>query len=353
MNTKILTFVNLLEGYKSAIKNIHWNSSSLEQHKLCDDVAETIADFQDMVSEVEQSISGNLPFNKLKGTEYHITSIQKFMKDVISNAKKFHKELGGMGDNYIGLRSECETFLAKMQRLSYLVDFTLKESFKRDYKKKINEGFETKDGILNDAIESIISSDGQIEFSEWAGSYPGEDENFLRNVWNKACDESDYDVLKESVIRHIGLTETQLSGVINEAINNVVQRFLDENNQSESIVKGGLYGNRELDYTHFAVNKVTHLIVDGWGYAGYDSADLKAHKNEYFSDDLRENGFNPKAYNILSFQACQKKGINPNDKRLWSNTGVYALPEEIQMQKQGKNPFEAASEEHPDWFVEN
>ena len=232
MNTKILTFVNLLEGYKSAIKNIHWNSSSLEQHKLCDDVAETIADFQDMVSEVEQSISGNLPFNKLKGTEYHITSIQKFMKDVISNAKKFHKELGGMGDNYIGLRSECETFLAKMQRLSYLVDFTLKESFKRDYKKKINEGFETKDGILNDAIESIISSDGQIEFSEWAGSYPGEDENFLRNVWNKACDESDYDMFKESVIKYIGLTETQLSGVINEAINNVVQRFLDENNQS-------------------------------------------------------------------------------------------------------------------------
>ena len=80
MNTKILTFVNLLEGYKSAIKNIHWNSSSLEQHKLCDDVAETIADFQDIVSEVEQSISGNLPFNKLKGTEYHITSIQKFIK---------------------------------------------------------------------------------------------------------------------------------------------------------------------------------------------------------------------------------------------------------------------------------
>lgn len=141
--------------------------------------------------------------------------------------------------------------------------------------------------------------------------------------------------------------------MINEAINNVVQRFLNENNQAEAKIKGGMYDNKELNYTHFAVNKVTHLIVDGWCYAGYESEELKRNKNYYFLDDLRENGFNPRAYNILSFQACQKKGINPNDKRLWSNSGVYALPQEMQMQKQGQNPFETAREEHPDWFVEN
>ena len=99
MNSKILTFINLLEGYKTAIKSLHWNSNSVAQHEKCDEVAEEIANFQDVVSEVEQSISGNLPFNKLKGTEYHITNIQKFMKDLIANTKKFHKELGNMGDD--------------------------------------------------------------------------------------------------------------------------------------------------------------------------------------------------------------------------------------------------------------
>ena len=302
MNREILTFVNLLEGYKTAIKSLHWNSNSISQHEKCDEIANSIANFQDVVSEVEQSISGNLPFNKLKGTEYKITNIQDFIKDVITNTKDFHKKLGKMGDDYIGLRSECETFLAKMQRLSYLINFTLKESFKRNYKKKINES-----------------------------SFTDLQEN------------------KKSVT----LTESQLSCAINEAINNVVSRFLNENGQAESVIKGGVYNDKELDYTHFAVNKVTHLVVDGWSYAGYDSNDLRDNKNEYFDNDLRDNGFNPKMYKILSFKGCQKQGIDPNNKQLWSNTGVYALSKEMQMQRQGQNPFKMAREEHPDWFVEN
>ena len=359
MNSKILTFINLLEGYKTAIKSLHWNSNSVSQHEKCDEVAEEIANFQDVVSEVEQSISGNLPFNKLKGTEYHITNIQKFMKDLIANTKKFHKELGNMGDDYIGVRSECETFLTNIQRLSYLIDFTLKESFKQNYKKKINEGFETEDGILNDAIEAINMSDGQIDFYEWADAYMGEDENYLRDVWNQACDETGYSVLKENKMNRnkVTLSESQLSSVINEAINNVMTRFInesiDESNQAEAEIKGGMYNDKELDYTHFAVNKMTNLIVDGWCYAGYDSEDLKADKNYYFNNDLKENGFNPKVYKILSFKGCQKQGIDPNNKQLWSNTGVYALPQEIQMQKQGQNPYAAAQQEHPDWFVKN
>lgn len=128
MKDFVLTFVNKLEGYKTAVKSLHWNSKNLSQHKLCDDIADRISDFQDQVSEVEQSISGNLPFNKLKGTPYTISNLKNFVNDVISETNKFYKELQDKGDKYIGMRSDVESFLSDMQRNLYLVNFTLKEN---------------------------------------------------------------------------------------------------------------------------------------------------------------------------------------------------------------------------------
>ena len=93
MNSKVLSFVNKMEGWKTAIKSLHWDSKNMSQHKLCDDIADRIADFQDQVSEVEQSISGKLPLNQLKGTEYNISDLKSFVEDVISDSTSFLKDM--------------------------------------------------------------------------------------------------------------------------------------------------------------------------------------------------------------------------------------------------------------------
>ena len=67
MKKVILDYINKMEGWKTAIKSLHWDADNLSQHKLCDDIADRIADFQDQVSEVEQSITGKLKINTLKG----------------------------------------------------------------------------------------------------------------------------------------------------------------------------------------------------------------------------------------------------------------------------------------------
>lgn len=131
MKAFILDYICKLEGYKTAIKSLHWNSSSLEQHKLCDDIADIISEFQDQVSEVEQSISGKLPFNKLKGINYKISNLKKFVEDVISETNKFYKKIKTQGDKYVGMASDCESFLSDIQRQLYLVKFTMKENKKR------------------------------------------------------------------------------------------------------------------------------------------------------------------------------------------------------------------------------
>jgi hypothetical protein len=121
----------------------------------------------------------------------------------------------------------------------------------------------------------------------------------------------------------------------------------------EAEVKGGDYIDDELNYTHFAVNKTTGLIVDGWDYSGYDTDELKSFMKDYFFDDLKNNGFNPKAYKIMTFNGCKRAGVNPNDNTNWSNTGVFPLRDEQAMKQKGENVFAIAQERHPDWFVIN
>ena len=139
MNKKVLDFVNKLEGYKTAIKQLHWDAKNMSQHELCDDIADSIAEFQDTVSEVEQSITGKLKVNSLKPTEYKIKDLKSFVEDVLDAANSFYKEVKDMGDTYVGMASDCESFLSDMQRKLYLVNFTLKEELKERLRGKINE----------------------------------------------------------------------------------------------------------------------------------------------------------------------------------------------------------------------
>lgn len=139
MNKTVLAFVNKLEGYKTAIKQLHWDAKNMSQHELCDDIAESIAEFQDTVSEVEQSITGKLKINSLNPTDYKIKDLKSFVQDVLDATNVFYKKVKGMGDNYVGMASDCESFLSDMQRKLYLVNFTMKEDFKRDIRSMLSE----------------------------------------------------------------------------------------------------------------------------------------------------------------------------------------------------------------------
>lgn len=147
MNSKVLSFVKKLEGYKTAIKALHWDSDSLSQHELCDKIADCISEFQDTVSEVEQSITGKLDKKELEGEKYNVTSLKKFVEDVLDATNTFYKSLEDEGDTYTGMRSDCESFLSDMQRNLYLVNFTMKEDLKRRLANRINEGFKKEENI--------------------------------------------------------------------------------------------------------------------------------------------------------------------------------------------------------------
>lgn len=139
MNKNILNYIEECEAWKVGIKNLHWSADNMSQHELCDDIADEISNFEDLVSEIEQSISGKIKLNGFTPKSYKITSLKSFVEDVISSSKSFLKKLEGMGEKYVGIKSECETFIGTMQRKLYLVNFTLKEELKKRLRDKINE----------------------------------------------------------------------------------------------------------------------------------------------------------------------------------------------------------------------
>lgn len=88
---------------------------------------------------------------------------------------------------------------------------------------------------------------------------------------------------------------------------------------SESISNMLMERRSHDNYTHFAVNKATGKIINGWNYSGIEPSELKMYKNDYFFDDLADNGFNPKDYTILTYRTLVRKGVDPSDFNNWDN----------------------------------
>ena len=49
MRSNILNYINKLQSYKTAIKNLHWSSKRMSEHKLLDDIADSVAENQDEI----------------------------------------------------------------------------------------------------------------------------------------------------------------------------------------------------------------------------------------------------------------------------------------------------------------
>lgn len=140
MKKFILDYICRLEGFKTACQNIHWSSRNMSQHKLFDDISESIRKHQDDISEVAQGIEGNrLSFNTLNGIAYKIETPAKFIDDMLKCTMDFYSKLEKLGNEYVGMKSDVEAYISELQKYQYLLDFTVKEELKRRLKNRLNE----------------------------------------------------------------------------------------------------------------------------------------------------------------------------------------------------------------------
>ncbi|MBR6516371.1 MAG: hypothetical protein IKT40_05900 [Bacilli bacterium] len=143
MKQRIMVYINKLEAYKTAIKNLHWSSNNMSEHKLLDDIASSLSDFQDELAESAQGIYGKIKINELRPRKYTITNSKKMINDLLSDTKMF---LGSTkSKEMVGIKSIVEAFIGELNQFSYLMDFCLKEDIKR---KLANSGM-IKEGKIN------------------------------------------------------------------------------------------------------------------------------------------------------------------------------------------------------------
>lgn len=98
----------------------------------------------------------------------------------------------------------------------------------------------------------------------------------------------------------------------------MIDTFYESKKPKETIKEETFQNNQ--GYSHFAVNKATNKIVNGWDYSDYDPSELRQFKKDYFDVDLIDYDLDPKQYRIVTGKYLLRQGIDPNDNSNWANS---------------------------------
>ena len=116
-----ISFINLLEGWKTKCKNLHWAAPKKNIHGYLDEFLDVISDYQDGLAEEYQGLLGHMQPNVIKGTPSDALNAMDFINEVKAGTTKFYENIPE-GTLYAGIRSECETFIHNILKYKYLFE---------------------------------------------------------------------------------------------------------------------------------------------------------------------------------------------------------------------------------------
>lgn len=118
-----IRFINLLEGWKTKCKNLHWSAPKNNIHVRLDEFLGVISDYQDSLAEEYQGLLGHMQPNVVKGTPSNVLNAIDFINEVKAGTTKFYENIPE-GTLYAGIRSECETFIHNILKYKYLFELS-------------------------------------------------------------------------------------------------------------------------------------------------------------------------------------------------------------------------------------
>lgn len=124
-----IDYINILEGIKTRIKNMHWaakrlpNLNKVNAHLYLDDLLGIVSDFQDTIAESSQGIYGSMELQAISGVSFTATSTSDLMNYIRDNTMEFYSKLAN-NSVYSGIRSETEVFIKDIQKYKYLFNLT-------------------------------------------------------------------------------------------------------------------------------------------------------------------------------------------------------------------------------------
>lgn len=116
-----INFLNLLEGWKTKCKNLHWAAPKKNIHVYLDEFLDILSDYQDSLAEEYQGILGHMQPNTIKGVPSDTLNALDFIKEIRNFTIEFYDKIPNE-TIYAGIRSECETFIHNILKYKYLFE---------------------------------------------------------------------------------------------------------------------------------------------------------------------------------------------------------------------------------------
>lgn len=173
MEQIIKDFIGICEAARLCVKSLHWGSKNMSTHKLMDDVANSLADSEDKISEASQGIIGKFEAGEIKAPELNITDPKEFIEYIIDECTEFHEKLEDK--KFIGIRSEIEAMITNFNQFNLLIDYALHEN-----KKSIKISENKLRSIVENAVRQKLMEDyNPNEYDD------DPDVQGMKDMWNK------------------------------------------------------------------------------------------------------------------------------------------------------------------------
>lgn len=116
-----INFINLIEGWKTKCKNLHWAAPKKNIHVYLDEFLDVLSDYQDGLAEGYMGILGRMQPNAVKGIASDSLNAIDFINEVRSGTISFYDKIP-QETIYKGIASECETFIQNINKYKYLFE---------------------------------------------------------------------------------------------------------------------------------------------------------------------------------------------------------------------------------------
>lgn len=116
---RIINFINVIEGWKTKCKNLHWSAPKKNIHVYLDEFLGILSDYQDGLAEETMGLYSQFQPNMLKGVESECLNAIDFIMEVKNTTFNFYSSLPE-DVSLAGIKSECETFIHNIHKYHYL-----------------------------------------------------------------------------------------------------------------------------------------------------------------------------------------------------------------------------------------
>lgn len=114
-----INYLNLLEGAKTKVKNLHWSSKGLNIHIKLDEFLDIISDFQDLIAEETMGIYGQIDPNIINGIKWDQVDPIAVLDDLKYKTNMVYTALGN-DISFIGIKSNIEVFISNINKYKFL-----------------------------------------------------------------------------------------------------------------------------------------------------------------------------------------------------------------------------------------